>query len=287
MGTGHPALAVGARSIVALCAALVALSPGAAAAQCRADVECKGDRICVNGECRDPAPAARPQPPPPPPPDDAPVLPSPPPPPSSEGDTSAPLPPPPPPPPSSSSVGDTGAAPSAVRELPGWALGGAIMGFVSAGVVGALAAGSAATAGDLVPSLPLGATATLVFAITVPIVATAGGSARYGAGVPGSLALRIVGWILYGLTLANAVVAVALGVESQVPVPVIASLGGLGVLTEVLMAIDALVARGQAVDVVERNTRGQQAGVRIAPVIALSPSRLGGAAMSFGLAGSF
>ena len=256
-----------------LATALVVL-PGAGWAQCRADVDCKGERICVSGECRDPAPAALLPPPPPP------------------SDT---LQPPPPPPPRSERVpeaeAERGTPPSAVRELPGWALGGAVMGFVSAGMVGVLAVGSAATSGALFPSLPLGALATLIFGITVPLVASAASSARNGTGVSGVLGLRIVGWIFYGLTLANAVVAVVLGVTTTVPAPIILSLGALGILTEVFMSIDALVSRGQAVTVVEHNrgAAGARAapGFRVVPMFSLTPSRLGGAAATFGVAGTF
>lgn len=46
---------------VALAGAL-ALRPGAVAAQCSKDIECKGDRLCRDGRCVDPDPAAQPAP---------------------------------------------------------------------------------------------------------------------------------------------------------------------------------------------------------------------------------
>lgn len=175
---------------------------------------------------------------------------------------------------------------SAVRELPGWALGGAILGFVAAPLILGLSIGSAATTGELVPSLPLGALATVVFGITVPLIAGAGGSARNGTGVNGAVGLRVVGWILYGITLGLAVVAVVLGVTTEIPAPIILGLGGAAFLSCVFMSIDALVSRSQAKDAVERN-RARADSVRVAPFVTIAPQPRGPVAPMIGLAGVF
>jgi hypothetical protein len=235
-----------------------------AAAQCRADNDCKGERICVGGACVDPpqrqTPAAETPPPPPPPP---PAYAAPP------------------------AVGPEESGASAVREIPGWALGGAIWSFVAAGAVAGLAAGSAVTAGNFVPSISMGATATVIFGLTLPLVALSSSSVRNGARVEGSLGLRIAGWVLYGLTMVNAVVAIVLGIVAEVPWPVIAVLGVLGVTGLTLVGVEALLARSQAAELVERNTRGSsRSTVRVAPWFAAAPVR-GGATIVAGVGVTF
>jgi len=192
---------------------------------------------------------------------------------------------PPPPPPSDSAPRDENGA-SAVRELPGWALGGAILGFVTAPIIFAISGASAATAGELWPSLPLGALATVMFGVLLPIVANAGASARNGTGVSGSPGLRVTGWVLYGVTLALAVTAVVLGVTNTIPVPIILGLGGAGFLAMLFMSIDALVSRSQAQEAVARSAARFDA-VRVAPFVTVAPQPQGAAAPMIGLAGVF
>jgi hypothetical protein len=176
--------------------------------------------------------------------------------------------------------------PTAVREVPGWALGGALIGFASAGIGFGVATASAATTGHLVPSLPLGALATLIFGLSVPLAAMASSSVRNGAYVSGSVGLRVAAWVLYGVTLGLAVVAVILGFSVEIPAPVIMALATSGLAAAVLMSIEALVARSQASDAVEKARRAD-AAVRVAPYFAVAPQPDGRAAPSIGLAGTF
>ncbi|MEW5741706.1 MAG: hypothetical protein AB1938_22495 [Myxococcota bacterium] len=218
-----------------------------AAAQCRTDIECKGDRVCVAGECRAPTP------------------------------------------------GDGASAmltqrPATLREVPGWSAGGAVLGFLSGGAVMGLSVASALTQGSFVPSLSFGASATLVFAVTTPIVEASSASVRTQAGVPGSFGLRLCAWIFYGLTLANALAAVTIGAAGgEVPTPLIYTLGGLGLTTEAMFSIEALVARSQASDLVAPTTAASSGWtVRLAPLVAVAPGRgISGAAAMLGVGGSF
>ncbi len=220
--------------------AVMICTPMLAYAQCKSDLECKGDRVCVSGECRAP-------------------------------------------------FGPPESSATASREMPGWALGGAILGFTSSGVVLALATGSAITNGNLAPAMTLGGAATILFGVTTPLVSTASGSVRDGANVPGVLGLRIAGWVGYGLTLSNAVAALLLGaLDNTVPTPLIVSLGLLAATDEVLFSVEALVARSQASGVIEHRAAAERAPLRVAPIFTVLPSRdhaPGG--VSLELAGSF
>jgi hypothetical protein len=130
-----------------------------------------------------------------------------------------------------------------------WAGGAGIFGLVSSGVVLGLASASEGTKDQLVPSLPLGVTATVLLAASVPIVAAGGISARREGQVRGILALRVLGWIFYGLSLAEAGGLIALGtMEVTPPDGMIISTGLLGVSSLVMMSADALVSRKQAAE---------------------------------------
>lgn len=130
----------------------------------------------------------------------------------------------------------------------GWALGGAIVGFVGIGVTTGLGIPSAITSDELVPSLPLGVAATVTIGAMAPIAHAGGKSARRGGGVRGALGLRIPAWIAYGVSLMDALVLIGLG-AAEVDItyaPFIASTVALGDLALAFFAADALVARSQA-----------------------------------------
>ncbi len=250
-------------------AASLCLLSLAAFAQCRADVDCKGDRICINGSCQSPSGAARVEPPPPPPP------------PPVSGEQ------PPPPPPLESLPANDGAPSAATgpRELPGWAMGGVVLGFTSAAAIAGLAAVSAATTGGDSPGISegLGAVATLVLAISVPLVVAAGSSVRGPTGVSGVGGLRVTGWIFYGVTLALAVGALVWGLVDAVPGLYIAGLGASGVVSEVMVTLDTLFSRSEASFAVS----GSAQGPRVFPAFAVVPRRGLPAAPALLLAGTF
>jgi hypothetical protein len=82
-----------------------------------------------------------------------------------------------------------------------------------------LAIGSEVTRDEQIPSLPLGATATVLFAAAVPVIMAGGRSARRHGCVRGNLGLRVGGWVVYGLALADAAILVALGANEIEPPP--------------------------------------------------------------------
>jgi len=132
------------------------------------------------------------------------------------------------------------------RDAPstGWAKGAAVWGFVSAGVV---LAGGIASEEDISDDagLAIGSATTGYFAITLPLVALGAASARHGD-VPGSPPWRFVGWLGYGLTLADAALLIGLG-AADVGVPgAPSSVGVLGALSYVAMSVDALTSSSQA-----------------------------------------
>lgn len=166
-------------------------------AQCTKDTDCKGSRICSAGACIDaPEPTVAPSqsvPPPPPP-----TVVSPPgyavPPSYAAPPGYAPQPaqpafpqpavPPYLPPP---------APPVQAPADPGWASGAGTYGIISGAISLGLALGSEATKDETVPSAPLGGAATLLFGISLPIVAAGGSSARGNPEVRGLPGLRIAG----------------------------------------------------------------------------------------------
>ncbi len=138
----------------------------------------------------------------------------------------------------------------------GWARGAAITGFVVTPLVLGLGIASAATSEEQIPSIPLGATATVLMGAAVPIVAVGGASARHHPEVRGLPGLRIASWISYGLTMADAVVMLAFGVlevdPGVGPILIATALGGTSIAS---MSIDALVSANQASRVAERQAR--------------------------------
>ena len=196
-----------------------------ACAQCSKDTDCKGDRICRDGQCLTPAAAPAPAPaviilpPPTPAPGNAIVV--------------------SPPPPVRLEEPRLGR-----RESTGWGIGAGIVGFVFMPFAIGLGVGSYATSGPgkgLIPSIPLGASALLIMTVMVPVVAGGGSSSRHGEG-HGVTALRIISWILYGITevLGVAViVASVVGADLHDAIPPLVAVGGTSLL---MMSIDSLVS---------------------------------------------
>ena len=94
---------------------------------------------------------------------------------------------------------------------------------------------------------PLGAAATVIAAIGIPMVVHMSGKTRAATGVEGNPGLRIAGWIGYGLSLSDACVLLILGASGTTTSggPTY-SVVALGVATTIIMAIDASQTYGQA-----------------------------------------
>ncbi len=226
-------------------------------AQCSKDTDCKGNRVCANGQCVDlvqptpavvaPAPVVV-QP--------APVLVA-----------------PPPPvvvqqpvvvvqqPPLQLQQPQLGDRP---KPKAGWAMASGIVGLVFTPIVLGLTAGSEATRRDLVPSLPLGITALVLYIIMAPVVGSGGSSARRGFDLSGVVPLRVFAWIFYGLTIAGGVLTAALGIlEETPPEGLIIGMGAMASLSLIFLSIDSFVSAGQAKALAHRIETGQASRIEV------------------------
>ncbi|MFW6050712.1 MAG: hypothetical protein ACODAU_06030 [Myxococcota bacterium] len=146
-----------------------------------------------------------------------------------------------------------------------------------------LGTGSAVTTGDQIPSLPLGAVATLAFIVLNPIATSGGRQARQHPDVDGVPGLRIGGWVLYGLATVNALAAVGLGAADEYVHPaVIGTLTLLGVTSSLFFAIDGFVTASEADE-----AGGPSAGPRIAPSLSFFRDPADRLRPTFGIGGRF
>ena len=247
-----------------------------ASAQCRSDGDCKGGRVCLNGECTTPTPAACTR--------DA----------DCSGDwicskgacTS---------PHSQPAVpaGLLSPQPRPRHAGPGWSLGAGITGLVFAGIVAGLAVSSELTISQDLPGLPLGFSGMMLHGIVSPIVFAGGSSARRTPGVEGVLAMRIIGWISYGLAWAAGVAAIVLATEPSDGIPngPMAAIGGFGCLSLTMFSIDALVGHSEAGSLAPETPSSSRPSRTsdFALVPSLAPVRLsdGSTTASLGVAGTF
>jgi hypothetical protein len=96
-------------------------------------------------------------------------------------------------------------------------------------------------------TIPMGAVATIIGAIGIPVVAHMAGKTRNATGVEGNPGLRLAGWIGYGLALSDAcvILGLAAGGANTSGGPTY-SVAALGSIASVIMAIDANQTVGQA-----------------------------------------
>jgi hypothetical protein len=96
-------------------------------------------------------------------------------------------------------------------------------------------------------TIPMGAVATLIGAIGIPVVAHMAGKTRIATGVEGNPGLRLAGWIGYGLALSDAcvILGLAAGGANTSGGPTY-SVAALGSIASIIMAIDANQTVGQA-----------------------------------------
>jgi hypothetical protein len=96
-------------------------------------------------------------------------------------------------------------------------------------------------------TIPMGAVATLIGAIGIPVVAHMSGKTRNITGVEGNPGLRLAGWIGYGLALSDAVVILGLAIGgSDTSGGPTYSVAALGAVASIIMAIEANQVSGQA-----------------------------------------
>ena len=152
----------------------------------------------------------------------------------------------------------------------GWARGAGIFGYVSAGVTLALTGAIVATNDGKNGDTPrnLGIVATTLVMVSGPIVAVGAASARNHPDVRGAPALRILSWVGYGLTIADAGVLIALSFDQTVSNGQIISVGMLGAFSTLGFAIDAMSSAHQA-DALQP-PRVSALGVHLDPIPKLS-----------------
>ena len=201
------------QALIAVVTAMgVSLAPVVAKAGCANDMDCKGDRVCEEGVCVDPAPDMQPQPDP------------------------------------ESLRSRATQAPQGTDA--GWNRGAAIVGIVSAVLI--LAFGSVSIYFNENPideeelnvgSLAAGGVATLFAMALIPV---AGVGANSGD-VHGPVGLRIAGWVGYGLTVINALALLGLGAaDVDVSSGPIASTVLLGVLSSLCFTTSGFIATSRA-----------------------------------------
>lgn len=168
----------------------------------------------------------------------------------------------------------------------GWAFSAGLVGVASAvGVIG-LSLGAVATDGEPA-SAYLGLAATGLLALTLPVVAVGGASARSNPLIQGSSSVRTFGWIGYGLSLTSAVALMFAGVaDKNVPAGLIAATGILGAGSIVAFAVDAFNSDADANSPVGQ-ARTAQTFALTAPTLLVLPNRSGGVDGVLAVAGSF
>jgi hypothetical protein len=96
-------------------------------------------------------------------------------------------------------------------------------------------------------TIPMGAVATLIGAIGIPVVAHMAGKTRNATGVEGNPGLRLVGWIGYGLALSDACAVLGLAIGgANTSGALTYSVTALGSVASILFAIEANQTYGQA-----------------------------------------
>lgn len=242
-----------ARAVVAL--SLLTVAPPVFAG-CETDMDCKGDRVCEQGACVDPAPAAGPA---------TPAF--------DARSASAP-----------SARGLTDLQRLELRR----ARGKATVGYVGAGLTAALGAVTLATWEETGTAMAFGSAALLAASVTAPVAASGGSQARRVAreagGYPPGAGLPVVAWIGYGLAVANGLGLIALAAsDAEIDVALGASTVALGTVSTLGLAIDATTSASE----VQRSLQ-LRTGMRRRPTLHVAPiAGMGGQGGRFGLAGTF
>lgn len=183
-----------------------------------------------------------------------------------------------------------GGAPSAVpvgqRVNRGWATGAGVLGAVSTGLIATVTLVTMAINGSDAANYT-GALAILFTGVAVPLVAVGAGSGRWDPLITGSAPWRVVGWIAYGLAVANALVALGIGLLGDTfPTEGIASLGVLACIGSLSHMADAFITAGQGRELLGGGeARAPAAWHR--PLVALLRDGRGGAAPMLGWAVGF
>lgn len=130
----------------------------------------------------------------------------------------------------------------------GWAAGAATFGYVASGAIFALSLGSELSVDDFGTSLGLGGAALLATIVSVPIVSAGAASARDDS-PSGCGGCRVGSWLTYGLGIIGGLGLVGASLaEVEPPSGVILGVGLVGVLSTVLMSLDARASHNDALE---------------------------------------
>jgi hypothetical protein len=244
---------VGQRLVAVLAAYAVLMSPLLANAQCKADVDCKGDRVCEGGQCVDPKTKLPEEEPP-----------------RKVDDDGVKV-----------TISDRGYEDT--DNPTNWALPAGIIGIIGMAAVLGLGIASEITKEDNIPSIPLGAGATVLVAAIGPVEFAGGASARRASGAGGVAGLRIAGWVAYGVSLALALYLIAFGLLDNTPFDgLITTTSGIGALSLLFFAIDDFVSYSEASD-----GAISMGAPFFSPVIGMARESGGGAIPTLGLGAAF
>ena len=125
----------------------------------------------------------------------------------------------------------------------GWAGTAGYLGIGTMVLLGGLTVAIVVNNDDEEIAIPLGIGATVFGGAMIPIVAAGGASSRTNHIAQGYPGLRLASWIVYGLAMADATVAIGLALSDvSVPSAVAGSIGALGVLSATGMTLDAFAS---------------------------------------------
>ncbi|MCA1829611.1 MAG: hypothetical protein LC689_22020 [Myxococcales bacterium] len=158
------------------------------------------------------------------------------------------------------------------RSDPGWARTGGTVALVGAAATLALAIVAESMTANHEDGTGVGAAAVAV-AIPSALVAAFGSSSVRGA--DGSPALRVVGWIAFGVALVDAAYLITLGLNDvRAPTGAAVSTGVLGALGIGCLSADAFIRAGEADDAARRLATGD--GPRLIPIADRATRRASG-----------
>lgn len=144
-----------------------------------------------------------------------------------------------------------------------------IFGYAMAAPIIGLATG-AALADDFEIGGILGGIATVGLGVSAPLIAGRARKTREITHVEGLYGARLTAWILYGITMADAIVALGLTIgEIEVPIPSVIALGVLGAASTILFGVDAHATAEQSKKYLARKR------VEVTPALYFSQNHLG------------
>jgi hypothetical protein len=150
-----------------------------------------------------------------------------------------------------------------------------IIGYAMAGPVLGLATASAFSE-DWITGGILGGMATVGFGVMAPLIAGKARKTREITGVEGLYGARLTAWILYGITMTNAVISLGLNAwEIEVPDASVIALGIMGGVSSVLFGLDAMKTASQSERLVS--------SIQISPTYYISQNRFGDNIHSLGV----